>query len=338
MGSTADRLSQFSSTAVLVVRDPRPLERWALEDRPLQAVLALDAGRPSEAAVRSTGALREQGPCDVVEVHVYDPLHEARRLGLSASEGAEAKSAIENALARELPGRLGELRGRGDVRFVALPARGPTAEALAEFVDGERADLLIIGAHGWSGLHRRTLGSVSFGVLPLVDTNVLIVHAPRAERLRAREPAAVRRALVATDLSEVGNRALDYALAVVPQGSQLILLHVLTAPETPAVVVQRYPPVYPPAPEERRLTRALAEGELKKLLPDGRALECEVEVVESQDVSRAILQAAERHDVDLLCLGTHGRGRLASALLGSVARIVTRRSPRPVLLVPPAES
>jgi nucleotide-binding universal stress UspA family protein len=140
----------------------------------------------------------------------------------------------------------------------------------------------------------------------------------------------VRRILVATDLSEPGNRAVDYALALLPEGGQLTLLHVLEI--TRGVLV---PDPHLAAPEERRMNRTLAQAELKKLLPsEGGAMEVEVEALESDDVALAILQVAERHGVDLLVLGRHGRGPLAKALMGSVARAVSQRSPRPVLLVP----
>lgn len=39
-------------------------------------------------------------------------------------------------------------------------------------------------------------------------------------------------------------------------------------------------------------------------------------------------------DVDLVVMGTQGRGGLERAVLGSVAESVIRRSPRPVLVVP----
>jgi len=45
------------------------------------------------------------------------------------------------------------------------------------------------------------------------------------------------------------------------------------------------------------------------------------------------MQAAERLRVDAISLGSHGRGGLARALLGSVAEEVVRRSTRPVLVV-----
>ncbi|MGC8967394.1 MAG: universal stress protein [Thermus sp.] len=48
--------------------------------------------------------------------------------------------------------------------------------------------------------------------------------------------------------------------------------------------------------------------------------------------AEVILQEAAKHD--LLVLGTHGRTGLDRLLLGSVAREVARRSPKPVLLVP----
>jgi nucleotide-binding universal stress UspA family protein len=84
------------------------------------------------------------------------------------------------------------------------------------------------------------------------------------------------------------------------------------------------------------MKRALAEAELEKLarMETGRPFETLIEVVQSSDVPRAILEAAERHEADLVCLGTHHHGRVTTALIGSVARTVARRCPRPVLLVP----
>jgi nucleotide-binding universal stress UspA family protein len=79
----------------------------------------------------------------------------------------------------------------------------------------------------------------------------------------------------------------------------------------------------------------LAQAELRELLPaQAQGIEAEIETVEAQDVAQAILQAAERHAADLVVIGRHGRGRLAAALIGSNARSVAGRCPRPVLLVP----
>lgn len=46
-----------------------------------------------------------------------------------------------------------------------------------------------------------------------------------------------------------------------------------------------------------------------------------------------ILDYAQEHDIDLIVLGTHGRGGVSRALLGSVAERVVRLSEAPVLTV-----
>ena len=46
-----------------------------------------------------------------------------------------------------------------------------------------------------------------------------------------------------------------------------------------------------------------------------------------------IIHHARDHDVDLIVIGTHGRGAVQHALLGSVAEQVVRTSPCPVLTV-----
>jgi nucleotide-binding universal stress UspA family protein len=46
-----------------------------------------------------------------------------------------------------------------------------------------------------------------------------------------------------------------------------------------------------------------------------------------------ILEVADEHDADLIVAGTHGRGLLAGALLGSVSMSLVRHSRRPVMIV-----
>lgn len=331
LGSVADRLSQSAPVPLLVVRNARALVRWVDEHHPLEVVLALGPGRPTRSAVRQVQQLGKLGECRVTEVHVYDPEHEARRLGLGDADSDESRDRIEAALARDLPGR-DLTTGMGG--FVALPARGPVQEALAEFVDAQKADLLVVGSHHKGALHRRFRGSVSYGVLAAVEGNVLVVPAEASEVV-THKPRMVRRVLVATDLSATGNAAAELALGLLPDGGSLVLLHVDVPPELPSGFIMGYHTGVQPTMGERAMKRALVEGELDKLASMGsRPLEVRVEVVEASDVPRAILEAAERHSVDLLCLGTHHHGRVASTLIGSVARTVARRSTRPVLLVP----
>jgi len=82
------------------------------------------------------------------------------------------------------------------------------------------------------------------------------------------------------------------------------------------------------------------EARLRALLPkdaEAQGREVEVQVVAGEDTAKALLQAAERLNVDVLCMGTHGSSALRTALMGSVAREVMQRADRPVMVVRPPE-
>ena len=53
------------------------------------------------------------------------------------------------------------------------------------------------------------------------------------------------------------------------------------------------------------------------------------------DTLTELVACADAHNVDLIVVGSPGRGVVASALLGSVARGVLGAAHRPVLITPP---
>src|SRR5262249_49264922 len=56
-------------------------------------------------------------------------------------------------------------------------------------------------------------------------------------------------------------------------------------------------------------------------------------VVRPGNPATEIVHYAEEHDVDLIVMGTHGRGFVAHVVMGSVAEKVVRTAPCPVLTV-----
>jgi nucleotide-binding universal stress UspA family protein len=138
--------------------------------------------------------------------------------------------------------------------------------------------------------------------------------------------------LVPTDFSKHSQNALRYAAAFAEKfDAEIHILHVfqdLAVFQPDAVTVG--PPIVPPAEE---LTAA-ARNSLQRFIEENnlRGLKTHAEVLEGSPFDE-IVSFAKAKDIDLIVMGTHGRGWLAHVLLGSVTEKVIRKAPCPVLTV-----
>lgn len=80
--------------------------------------------------------------------------------------------------------------------------------------------------------------------------------------------------------------------------------------------------------------RDQSRRDLQRVMWEG-GFEAHLEVIDSNDVSGAIRSAVERAPEPALCMATHGRGRVAHAVLGSVAETLLRELPVPFVLIGP---
>ena len=144
------------------------------------------------------------------------------------------------------------------------------------------------------------------------------------------------RVLCATDLSELGNRAVPFAFAVAAPGGQVTLTTVLETPALPSPLLPHYGEKRASEEELAALEGALAAQleALARIASGARGLAYEVRVVRAPRVADAILAEAERIDAEAICLATHSRSGLAQLVLGSAAHEVLHRAGRPVLLIP----
>lgn len=134
------------------------------------------------------------------------------------------------------------------------------------------------------------------------------------------------RILVPTDFSETSNEAVRQGVALARAcGSGFILLYVGHALSEVAAQF--------PLGLEASLMDAERERLLKILSPaDQAAVHPEFVMCVGQPAEEIVRCAGER-DVDLIVMGTHGRGGVSHLLLGSVAEKVIRTAPCPVLVV-----
>jgi universal stress protein A len=142
----------------------------------------------------------------------------------------------------------------------------------------------------------------------------------------------LKRILVPTDFSKHSHNALKYAAALADKFSaELYLLHVVQnlgvlIPD----MVNVTPPVLPSVEEMTSAVRVAMERLIKENQLDKFTVHAEAR---EGTPFYEIIQFAKEKDVDLIVMGTHGRGGLVHMLLGSVAEKVVRKAPCPVLTV-----
>lgn len=135
------------------------------------------------------------------------------------------------------------------------------------------------------------------------------------------------RILLATDGSSDAEKALEYAgeLAIRDE-AQVIVVHAFESV-----------PGYLGEPMKDKIVerhvnrgRELADAAMQAL--QSRDISAETEVLEGPPAD-AILRVADTRDVDLIVMGSRGRGAMTSLLLGSVSHRVLAHADVPVLIV-----
>ena len=332
LGSRADRVAARSHVPVLTVRDAKPFEAWVRGERPLRVLLAADLSLSGEGAMRWLNDLTSVGPCEIVLVHLYWPPQQFQRLGLTGVRSLlDPDVDVTRNLRQEFAARLASLPGLQNIDFRLEPNLGRFDARIASLALEHNADLVVVGAHGKGVTERIWEGSVSRGVLRLAESSVVCV--PLTAGVAPIRPKQISRLLVATDFSDCGDAALQLAYAVAPAGACVHLVHVIPAASDGFEPHDIFEPGGASA-----AARAEAEARLRRLVPsatDAKAPNTIVHVLGSKQPGAAIAQAAERLDVDLICLGTRGRSGVARALLGSEAQKVLAATRRPVLFSRP---
>ncbi|PAW85017.1 MAG: universal stress protein [Pedosphaera sp. Tous-C6FEB] len=341
LGNVSERVAERAPVPTLVVRQPDPLVAWAREGRPLRVICGYDFTATADAALRFVRELRRVGPVELTVAQVNWPFGDQQRLGLAGGVPLGANPSEQQAiLERDLRERVASLAGKFPARILVEPGLGRADFSLLEIARREQADLIVTGTHQWHGVERLWHTSVSRALLHDAPVSVLVVPA-RKEPADSLIPE-IRRVLVTTDLSPLGDAAVPHACSLVRSGGVVRLLHVLSARRVPNPLIAGQYDLRPFT--KKALARELkgATDQLRRLVPVGAArrgvtFEFEVEAVEAGEPAAAICQAAERFGADAICLASHGRSGLSAAVLGSVAQAVMAHSARPVYVVRPRE-
>lgn len=144
---------------------------------------------------------------------------------------------------------------------------------------------------------------------------------------------ALKKILVPTDFGEAADTALDYARALARNfNASIDVLHVVEDASARMFAGEIYVGVPPTLQKD---LEAAAQAELERRLVDNDPVPLPVRpiVLTSNAPALTIVQYAKATAVDLIVMGTHGRGPMAHLLMGSVAERVVRVASCPVLVV-----
>ena len=152
----------------------------------------------------------------------------------------------------------------------------------------------------------------------------------------------IKKILYATDLSENSAYAFRYAISLAQQhDAKIHILHVLE--EIRTNLLWAYFDIEK-LQESREKGKEEIKDQIRKRLeifcqkeltdhPECQNLVVSTEVVEG-DPAAEILHKADELQADLAVMGTHGKGVLAHAFLGSVAEKILHRIKIPILTIP----
>lgn len=199
--------------------------------------------------------------------------------------------------------------------------RGYPDDVLCAAVVEQKAELCVVGSHGYTGIERFLLGSVAEKVVRSCPTSVLVSR--RSQEVRG----GYKRILVATDFTEIAEKALATAMELAAHGAQVDLVHCWQIPAmsasyyTPIAVQEQFvAPIRLAVREEVDTTGVALVDKYRR-----GGVDLRFEGLEGRPVN-TLMERLEEQPYDLIALGSHGRRGLRRLILGSVAEKIMRHA------------
>ena len=144
--------------------------------------------------------------------------------------------------------------------------------------------------------------------------------------------AIYRKIMVATDGSELVRKAVDSAIEIAKlSGAKLYAVHVITLGAYYSITTSRDAEWKKEMKEQLITESKEATAYVENA---GRVANVEVEsVILEGSPAKELVDFAEKNDIDLIVMGTHGKTGILRFLIGSVAENVVRYSKKTVLVV-----
>jgi nucleotide-binding universal stress UspA family protein len=195
---------------------------------------------------------------------------------------------------------------------------GPAAQSVVDLAHDRRAHAIVVGTGQHNPIGRFVYGERAVQVSRIADRPVIVVPP-------AAKAGPVREAIVAVDFSPASQRAARFALDLVADAGELVLVHVKSAVNLNDEGAGWWEEAY------KKRTTDMFRRFTAQLRP-GRGIRVATRLLNG-DVADSLLAFA-RHDAGLIACGGRQHSFIERMLLGSVSTQLIRRAECPVVIVP----
>lgn len=226
--------------------------------------------------------------------------------------------------AKEYVAQLSQSSAKPNLTVESLVVEGEAAEVILTTAREKQADLIVMSTHGYSGLTRWVMGSV---------TERIIAHAP-CPVLVVREDKPVTRMLIPLDGSELAERAILPGLEIATAfGAEVEFFRaVQPVPQESINELEKAEHGLGTQLQDSWLEAASEYLKQQAELAQRRGLKAKA-VVRTGAAASTLLDYADAMEIDAVAMATHGRSGLQKWLYGSVTEKVLRASHAHTMLI-----
>jgi nucleotide-binding universal stress UspA family protein len=230
-----------------------------------------------------------------------------------------------------------KLQSQGIKASTAI-AYGNVADEIIKFADKNKVNLIILSTHGYSGIKRWALGSVALKVLHGTCAHVLLIKSktPKVSKVE------LKKLLLPLDGSPFSEAPIPFVEELTKGTGTEIILTVVSEP--PLVPSYGDRPINPTWEKYRdtlwaEMQQQASEyiGKIKTRLEKQRVkVKSQVIPGELGKVAESIMKSAQKENVDLIAMATHGRTGVSRWVYGGITNRIVEQSLQPVLLIRPS--
>jgi len=211
--------------------------------------------------------------------------------------------------------------------------RGEAATAILKFAQKNDIDLIVMSAHGGSGISRWSLGSCATKVLQKTNIPTLLV---RSNKTKAKSlNAEISKILIALDGSHFSEAIIPYVKRLIEINKpEVILVRVIEPVTLPFTTGYIEHEKYEKEIMEKAKEEASSYLQKMKGLFEQEGTKASTVLLKGHPAN-AILNYAEESNIRLIAITTHGYTGITKWAYGSVAANIIESSTIPILLFRP---